>query len=468
MKKIAILIPSISKPHYDCIESCRLYKTIKNIEKTIGVDYKIFVGVNALDKWYNNNKKYFPSNIKFVSIPPSLKGNLGNIWNILGKYAIKENYFYLHQTIDEIEYISDNWGIEAINNLNLLDGIGIVGFTDIITKAQSYTFVASLTTKRHFDLLGYYFNPHLSRGSIFSYITFLYSKLNRSILLKSKIKPKNIMFSLDNAETLNIIRKDEYSLKCMLDKIYTHKPVKVKLVSINIPVFNRSKFLPLITYNLLNQNYPKDKLEVNILDDSDKDPLFSKIPLEEFAKKVYPIRVNYYFDKEWKTIGEKRHKLVGLSNGDVIIHFDSDDYYFPQYISSNINEIENNGKVCCGSCDSFLCEVYNDFIEKPAILKHSLTIKDKCCEATLCFTKKAYELYSNFISSMSGECVDFLRDIPRNEFVYTQLENNIVVVSHTDNTFDKQKLFIDTESIGKNVYVPEDVLIILKSIFSER
>ena len=54
-------------------------------------------------------------------------------------------------------------------------------------------------------------------------------------------------------------------------------------VSILMPSYNRRKFLPLITNNLLNMDYDKNKLEWCILDDG-VEPLFTDETLKQTRK----------------------------------------------------------------------------------------------------------------------------------------------------------------------------------------
>ena len=61
-------------------------------------------------------------------------------------------------------------------------------------------------------------------------------------------------------------------------------------ISILIPTYNRTKFVQLCIMNILRQNYPKELLEVIILDDGD----VAFIENEEYIKEVlFPNSVFY-------------------------------------------------------------------------------------------------------------------------------------------------------------------------------
>lgn len=54
----------------------------------------------------------------------------------------------------------------------------------------------------------------------------------------------------------------------------------------------------------------------------------------------YP-NVQYLFDYDPGTIGEKRNRLCALAAGEIIVHFDSDDWYAPDWISKSVEALQN-------------------------------------------------------------------------------------------------------------------------------
>ena len=80
-------------------------------------------------------------------------------------------------------------------------------------------------------------------------------------------------------------------------------------VSILMPTYNRPNFLPLITYNLLNMNYDKTKLELCILDDG-KEPLFTTESLKETKNTLSPLKINYIQEKTKNTINFRFNLII--------------------------------------------------------------------------------------------------------------------------------------------------------------
>ena len=93
-------------------------------------------------------------------------------------------------------------------------------------------------------------------------------------------------------------------------------------VSILIPTYNRRKFLNLLLDNILNQSYPKDKLELVIIDDGSEKLLSNE---NKFRNIIFPIKLKYLSidPKNKLLIGVKRNLLVEhASNEKICINMD--------------------------------------------------------------------------------------------------------------------------------------------------
>ena len=118
-------------------------------------------------------------------------------------------------------------------------------------------------------------------------------------------------------------------------------------VTIIIPTYNRKKFEKLIEYNINCQNY-SNITEIIIADDGDED---QKIEL------TVPYKINYIKCKRM-TIGQKRNLLVSRVTSKYIAHMDTDDIYFPTYISHSIQILEQTNKDAIGTSDMYF--MYSD------------------------------------------------------------------------------------------------------------
>lgn len=101
------------------------------------------------------------------------------------------------------------------------------------------------------------------------------------------------------------------------------------IVSVITPTFNRHPFLKNCLSYFLAQDYPH--CEWLILDDSPE-------PSPDFQNT--PSHVHYQHLTQRLSIGEKRNVLVDQAKGDIIVHFDDDDYYAPHYITTLLRKMQ--------------------------------------------------------------------------------------------------------------------------------
>ena len=106
-------------------------------------------------------------------------------------------------------------------------------------------------------------------------------------------------------------------------------------VSVLIPTYNRRNFLGLCLDNIMKQSYPKNKLEIVIIDDGEEKLIIDEIKIRKllFPIKLKYIKINY---KNKLKIGEKRNYLVQYATYDHLINMDDDDIYLNNYILKSI------------------------------------------------------------------------------------------------------------------------------------
>lgn len=59
---------------------------------------------------------------------------------------------------------------------------------------------------------------------------------------------------------------------------------------------------------------------------------------EIFEAQDYPNK-ELIFDYNEGSIGLKRNRCIDVSSGEIILHFDSDDWYAPDYITKSVNHL---------------------------------------------------------------------------------------------------------------------------------
>ena len=188
-------------------------------------------------------------------------------------------------------------------------------------------------------------------------------------------------------------------------------------VSVLIPTFNRKAFSNLISLNIRSQSYPFIK-EIIVADDGeDSERLVLDVPFSVLYYKVPRM-----------SIGEKRNFLVSKSTGDYLAHFDTDDIYHRDYLSTSIFNLIKTGKELSGSSDMIMLDTAT-----------SKTYKQRCInidminEATMVYTRK-YADANKFSNTTSSEGILFCKIA---DIVETRIEDIMVCLCHKNNTVDK-------------------------------
>tara|TARA_R110002167_G_scaffold16160_7_gene63659 strand:+ start:6776 stop:7537 length:762 start_codon:yes stop_codon:yes gene_type:complete len=222
-------------------------------------------------------------------------------------------------------------------------------------------------------------------------------------------------------------------------------------ISILIPCWRRRKFIPLMLANILNQNYPKDKIEVVILQDGDQDLFIDDKRKELFLTSLGNIKLNYKYEPNHRrTIGEKRNLLVKMATHKICAMMDSDDIYLETYLRYSVNALHQY-KAGITSSNSMLFVYPKDEFKMSAI---SCDYKHMCHEACAVFTKKYFKSLGGFSKSSQGEGVKMFQGAD-NKIVNIDISKLMVCVCHQGeegNTIDKKQF----EDENKNVATFQD------------
>jgi glycosyltransferase involved in cell wall biosynthesis len=188
--------------------------------------------------------------------------------------------------------------------------------------------------------------------------------------------------------------------------------------TIIIPTFNRKKFEKLISENIRCQTYPHI-IEVLVGDDGDEaQTLDLTVP--------YPV---CYIRCPRMTIGEKRNMLASRAKGDYIAHMDTDDVYFPTYVSSSIALMERTKKDVTGTSDMIF--LFKDG-HAGAMRNPFLSMAN---EATLVY-KRSFWQEKGFSTRQSNEGISFLEG-RHWQCAHSNIMDVMICLCHEENTVDK-------------------------------
>lgn len=108
------------------------------------------------------------------------------------------------------------------------------------------------------------------------------------------------------------------------------------LVSCVMPTAGRRRWLPQAIGYFLRQDYPNRELVI-LDDDGAAEDLIPADP-----------RIRYKKLRGTRTLGAKRNLCVAESRGDLILHWDDDDWFAPHRISYQVDELLHAGAEICG------------------------------------------------------------------------------------------------------------------------
>ena len=208
-------------------------------------------------------------------------------------------------------------------------------------------------------------------------------------------------------------------------------------VSILTPLYNRSKWLPMMLANINNFDYPKEKLEWYILDSQDGDEDVRLIP-DEFTKKniqdlIHPVKLRYEYIPRKMTIAEKRTYLSKNMTHPWFANMDSDDIYIDCYLKYSIKLCKKNKVGLCGSPQMIFIYPHLDY----RITAIECQAKRQCHEATLVGTKKYLRSMNYYAKNdEKGEGASLVDGNEAN-VVKSECSLQMICVCHNSNTCGK-------------------------------
>lgn len=199
-------------------------------------------------------------------------------------------------------------------------------------------------------------------------------------------------------------------------------------ISVITPTKDRPEFTKNILRNFFRQDFPIEKMELLIGDDSDKS-----------IEKILPESKNIrYFHLEHMTLGKKRNFLCKKSRGDIIVFMDDDDYYPPDKVSHIVEKLWPSKYLVSGSSLMYVYYVYYDDIYKfgPYGMIDNHTNHTTC--GTLSLKKKYFKKFQFNETAMMAEEKQFLNNWKTKVLQLDSLKS-ILCIAHFDNTVDKHK-----------------------------
>ena len=201
-------------------------------------------------------------------------------------------------------------------------------------------------------------------------------------------------------------------------------------VSIVTPTYNRRKFLPSLIECYKSQTYPKEHMEWIILDDGDD---CVKDVFDEVSKIIPNVR---YIQHPTKLlIGAKRNILNREAKGEIIVAMDDDDFYFPERVSTAVVNFARNKEIELAGSSL----IYMYYTDNKKIYSLGPYNKNHATNGTMAWRKSYANNHTYDETVTHAEERSFLENYA-NPMIQLDPMKVMLVISHSENTFDKKKL----------------------------
>ncbi len=205
-------------------------------------------------------------------------------------------------------------------------------------------------------------------------------------------------------------------------------------ISIVTLLYNRRKFFDLACHNIMLSDYPKDKIEWVIVDDSDDPNESVSDRVIQVGLKAAPLTMVYVPFERKLPISEKRNIGVKRSKNDIVLFMDDDDHYPETSFRRRVAWlIKHPWKPHCVACTTIACYDLLRGVSAVNTPPWNLPLKQRISEATLTFYKTWWDVQKFAFKVDVGEGESFLEG--REEQVLELPPQQIIVAfSHKKNT----------------------------------
>jgi len=202
-----------------------------------------------------------------------------------------------------------------------------------------------------------------------------------------------------------------------------HENERLPLISCIMPTHNRRHFIPKAIEYFLRQDYPER--ELIIMDDS-TEPFEVSIPNDR--------RIRYFRSRSKSTVGEKRNLACEEARGEIIAHWDDDDWMAERRLSYQVKSLLDQQADLCGLNRLLFLDVTSGQSRQYCYLNRQ---KPWVAGGTLCYTKDFWG--SNHFPALNvGEDTRFVWS-DRSKKVLVLPDHKIyIAVIHRQNTSTKR------------------------------
>lgn len=215
-------------------------------------------------------------------------------------------------------------------------------------------------------------------------------------------------------------------------------PIDCPPISIITLVHNRPQFIKNACLNLLSSDYPREKMEWVIVDDSDPDKSPSDM-IVQFEQQFAPGRVVYIPLTRQRSIGYKRNLGVEKATANILLMMDDDDHYPSTSFRRRVAYLLKGRRTYeCATCT--MIAMYDLLKGQSAVNvpPYGLSLAERCSEATLTFTRNFWKARP-FPDVSVAEGEEFLKG-RTSQVVEMPPQQIIVAMNHNSNSSSRRGL----------------------------
>lgn len=230
----------------------------------------------------------------------------------------------------------------------------------------------------------------------------------------------------------------------ILDKIpYAPRPPVLKLedcppISVVTLLYNRKRFFDLACHNIMVSDYPKDKIEWILVDDTDDATESVAETVEQVQLKSDPLKIAYVQLGKHTSVSEKRNIGVSKATNGIVLMMDDDDHYPETSFRRRVAWLTlHSWKPKAVACTTIACYDLTKAISAVNVPPLDIPLSERVSEATLTFYKTWWEDrgFSRDVQVGEGEALVRGREADLLEIPPQQI---IVAFSHGKNTSSRR------------------------------
>lgn len=195
------------------------------------------------------------------------------------------------------------------------------------------------------------------------------------------------------------------------------------LVSCIMPTANRQKYIPFSIDYFLKQDYPFKEL---IIVDDGHETILPLLPQDS--------RIKYFYSEPIGTIGLKRNYACERAEGEIILHWDDDDWYASDWITQQVNFLIYTEADICGieHVNFFNIKTDTFWVGTDKNRNNPSRLQPWLNGATIAYWKSFWEQHP-FKDLQTAEDDDFIKNSGAKVFAHDYIDG-FVAVLHPHNT----------------------------------